>query len=453
VTQKRLTLFAGLVVALNLNPSEAQAEAPPAEWIDPATGHRVIRLSGDGGGSSLYFHQNAYTPTGDRLVVDTRDGIAVIDLTKLGREPVKAEVVVPGARAIATAWRTSDVYYRKAGTLYATNLETKAERKVLAVRGSIVNADETLVIGIENDPDAAGKVKELGLPMLVTTELVNRDEPPGRLWPGGRSLAMVVTDVKTGASKKVHCSTEWLNHLQASPADPQRLLFCHEGAWHQVDRVWTIRTDGKDLKLLHKRTVRYEIAGHEFFSHDGKWVWYDLQTPRSKEFWLAGVNVETGERVRAAWRSVWVCGSARTRRMFASKAIKSTGSRWWWTINARGSQCPARLLSRCTEQEVECVKDPCLQTQGPPCKGCCNDHCKVAARPIAMRLDVRDKSSPRKKLWRRSQLRHTTYTSWFVAHSQPIGTRAGGDDLNFASVAPTPRGDATVTAFSPRPSL
>ena len=42
----------------------------------------------------------------------------------------------------------------------------------------------------------------------------------------------------------------------------------------------------------------YEIAGHEFFGHDGKWVRYDLQTPRSKEFWLAGVNVETGERVR-----------------------------------------------------------------------------------------------------------------------------------------------------------
>src|SRR5207244_1941824 len=83
----------------------------------------------------------------------------------------------------------------------------------------------------------------------------------------------------------------WLNHLQASPADPHRLLFCHEGHWHEVDRVWTIRTDGKGLRLLHKRTMRYEIAGHEFFSHDGKWVWYDLQTPRSKEFWLAGVNV------------------------------------------------------------------------------------------------------------------------------------------------------------------
>ena len=295
---KPLVVLPGLILALTPALSGAGAEAPPADWVDPATGHRVIRLSGDGGGSSLYFHQNAYEPKGDKLVFDTKAGIAAIDLTKLGKEPVKAEVVVPGARAVGVAWRTPDVYHRKAGALYATNVETKEARKVTEARGSVVNADETLVVGFENDPDAPAKVKELGLPMLVTADLVKRDEPPGRLRPGGRSLAMVVTDVKSGAAKKIHYSTEWLNHLQASPADPHRLLFCHEGAWHQVDRVWTIRTDGSDLRLLHKRTMRYEIAGHEFFGHDGKWVWYDLQTPRSKEFWLAGVNLETGERVR-----------------------------------------------------------------------------------------------------------------------------------------------------------
>jgi oligogalacturonide lyase len=57
---------------------------------------------------------------------------------------------------------------------------------------------------------------------------------------------------------------------------------------------------------MHQRNAPYEIAGHEFFSRDGKWVWYDLQTPRSKEFWLAGVNVETGERIRyPIERSQW----------------------------------------------------------------------------------------------------------------------------------------------------
>jgi oligogalacturonide lyase len=287
-------------LALALAPAGARAEPPPADWIDPATGHRVIRLSPDGGGSSLYFHQNSFTPKGDKFIFNTRDGIVAVDLTKLGKEPVKAEVVVPGARAVATAWRTPDVYYLKAGALYAANLQTKATRQVLAAapRGPVVNADETLVIGVVPDPDAAAKVKELGLPMRVTADLMPTDAPTGRLRPGGRSLALAVTDVKTGETRKVHYSTEWLNHLQASPADPHRVLFCHEGEWHRVDRVWTVRTDGTDLRLLHKRTMMYEIAGHEFFGHDGRWVWYDLQTPRSKEFWLAGVNLETGERVR-----------------------------------------------------------------------------------------------------------------------------------------------------------
>jgi oligogalacturonide lyase len=41
-----------------------------------------------------------------------------------------------------------------------------------------------------------------------------------------------------------------------------------------------------------------EIFGHEFFSHDGKTIWYDLQTPRSTNFWLAGVDVATGRQLR-----------------------------------------------------------------------------------------------------------------------------------------------------------
>lgn len=274
------------------------AQPAPSDWVDPATGHRILRLSPDSGGSSLYFHQNTYTPDGDKLVFNTDAGIVAVELAKLGKEPVTPETIVPGARAIATAWQTPEVYYRKADALYATNLETKVTRKLVTTRGSVVNADGTLVAGVERDPDAAVKVKERNVPMLVTADLVRRDEPPGRLRPGGRSLALMVTDVKSGSTRPIHYSTEWLNHLQASPTDPHRLLFCHEGAWHQVDRVWTIRTDGTGLKLLHTRTMPYEIAGHEFFSYDGKWVWYDLQTPRSKEFWLAGVNLDTGERLR-----------------------------------------------------------------------------------------------------------------------------------------------------------
>jgi oligogalacturonide lyase len=66
------------------------------------------------------------------------------------------------------------------------------------------------------------------------------------------------------------------------------------------------------LKKIHTRTLAMEIFGHEFWSADGKTIWYDLQTPRGEDFWLAGYQVETGERtwyhlqrdewIRVRWR-------------------------------------------------------------------------------------------------------------------------------------------------------
>jgi oligogalacturonide lyase len=75
-------------------------------------------------------------------------------------------------------------------------------------------------------------------------------------------------------------------------------MFRHEGPWHKVDRIWTMHTDGSGIVKVHTRTMAGEIFGHGFWSHDGKTIWYDLQTPRGEDFWLAGFNVETGERTR-----------------------------------------------------------------------------------------------------------------------------------------------------------
>lgn len=48
-----------------------------------------------------------------------------------------------------------------------------------------------------------------------------------------------------------------------------------------------------------------EIAGHEFWSWDGRTIWYDLQTPRSREFWLAGVDIKTGKQTRYRIERDW----------------------------------------------------------------------------------------------------------------------------------------------------
>ena len=58
--------------------SAKAADDPPLEWIEPATGHRVVRLSREPGTASFYFHQNGYTEAGDKLVVETPEGLATI---------------------------------------------------------------------------------------------------------------------------------------------------------------------------------------------------------------------------------------------------------------------------------------------------------------------------------------------------------------------------------------
>ena len=49
-----------------------------------------------------------------------------------------------------------------------------------------------------------------------------------------------------------------------------------------------------------------EIAGHEWFSPDGKIIWYDLQQPRGSSFYVGGTDVQSGKEVKYQFdRNQW----------------------------------------------------------------------------------------------------------------------------------------------------
>jgi oligogalacturonide lyase len=292
--------------------SRAQnAKELPREWVDPDTGHRVIRLSDEPGSASLYFHQNAYTPDGEKLIITTPTGLSTINLKTRAIE----RVIEGRVGVLVVGRKTGQVYYVKnRDTVYATDLNTKATREVAklppGVSVSTVNADETLLAGTL-DEKTASDIKEgrgpSGRGGGQQAPGAQPDAPRGDAYEGKgqmmerrlaerRPLQLITLNVKTGELKTLLRGTDWYNHIQFSPTDPSLLMFCHEGPWHKVDRTWTIRTDGTGLSKIHPRTINMEIAGHEFFSADGRMIWYDLQTPRSQVFWLAGYNVATGER-------------------------------------------------------------------------------------------------------------------------------------------------------------
>jgi oligogalacturonide lyase len=95
----------GLLLTLAA-PMGAQQE-PPKSWVDPDTGHRIVRLTDEPDSASLYFNQNGYTADGKQMVFTTANGISVLDLTTHAARPV----VQGQVRIIVTGRKTQNVYY------------------------------------------------------------------------------------------------------------------------------------------------------------------------------------------------------------------------------------------------------------------------------------------------------------------------------------------------------
>ena len=101
-----MTRFIFLVLPLLAQPAE-----PPRTWIDPDTGHRIVRLTNEPNSASLYFNQNGYSADGRKMVYTTPEGISVLDL-----KTHEAKAVVKGrVRIIVTGRKTQNVYYSKEG--------------------------------------------------------------------------------------------------------------------------------------------------------------------------------------------------------------------------------------------------------------------------------------------------------------------------------------------------
>jgi oligogalacturonide lyase len=266
------------------------ADPAPRRWVDPATRHVVRRLSEEPGTASLYFHNNAYTPDGKRIVLVTPRGLCTLNLQTFVMDLVVPGFELPMSRSsgIEVSRKRPIVYYntrvKGQNTILATELDTHQTRTVavLPFDGDFggLSADETLLVGNHVITDAAG-----GAPSLPAV-------------PAPRMKQFFTVNIQSGEIKTFFRSPDDLNHVQSSPTDPGLFLYAHEGPWHKVDRIWTMRYDGTGRRLMHARSMPYEIAGHEFFSRDGRWIYYDLQAPRSERFFLAGINLATSERVR-----------------------------------------------------------------------------------------------------------------------------------------------------------
>jgi oligogalacturonide lyase len=335
---------AAILLALALPLAAQSGKTPPKTWVDKDTGHRVFRLTDEPGSSGFYFNNNAYTPDGKTMIYSAPDGIHGMDMATR-----KTRLIVPnpprpatpdtdpmaryrnGVHAIVAGNKTNSVFFSKfdpatkqssiyKADVYSNEVTKLATLPAGAAGVATVNADETLAAGTMNDGPAvapeygANATSPTGTPArrggaadatphgaqsgnLVQPE--NKGEMMERRLASRQPLILYTVSLKPGDNSKITVlqhSTDWVNHLLFSPKDPSLLMYCHEGPWQKVDRIWMIHTDGTHNTLIHKRHIAMEIAGHEFWGLDGETIWYDWQPIKGQDFYLAGYDLSTGKR-------------------------------------------------------------------------------------------------------------------------------------------------------------
>ena len=300
---------------------ETGAQKMPSAWIDKDTHHKVIRLTNNGRSNmGFYFHNNPFTgnsmvfyssestqPDSEKAAKqetynsNTKDKqLYLVNLKTLKSEPVTKQSSPMNGEILGKKDR--NVYYQSADSVYVTNIDTKKTTLVYVFpadfKASIttLNADETLLAGAWS----GDKEKELLKNNPKKSDYFNI------IYEAKLPRTLFTIDVRTKELTKLFTDSAWLNHVQFSPTDPALLMFCHEGPWHKVDRIWTIDVHSKEIKLIHKRTMDMEIAGHEWFAPDGKTIWFDLQMPKGEVFFVAGVDLKTGvEKKYSITRNEW----------------------------------------------------------------------------------------------------------------------------------------------------
>jgi len=309
------------IISLAQPVMETGGQKMPDEWIDKTTGHKIIKLTRrEGSNMSFYFHNNPFVENqmifygtnaqnsngndsvkqeiynvsaGNKQIYCVDLGTLKIEQLTSQKSPMNGEIVGP---------KNHLVYYQIKDSVFSTSIDTKQTKLVYVFPADFkagittLNSDETLLAGAWS----SDKEKE------ILKNNPNKSSYFNLIYEAREPRTLFTINVKTGELKKLFTDSAWLNHVQFSPTDPKLLMFCHEGPWHKVDRIWTINIDTKQIKLMHKRTMDMEIAGHEWFSPDGKVIWYDLQQPRSVNFFVSGTDVTTGkEKKYSLTRDEW----------------------------------------------------------------------------------------------------------------------------------------------------
>lgn len=173
-----------------------------------------------------------------------------------------------GAHAVIQPDGKKAFYYSNA-CLKEVNLETLESKTLMDIPFSY----NFHSLGVTNDGRYLlfSLVEEVP---LITTVFA---DPLSEAAPGARerffkepSSLIIRYDLKTESGYAVYGGHHRITHASMMPDNGDKIIFCHDGPWQLVQRMWTVQADTDEIQMLIPQKRYLERIGHEFFTPGGR---------------------------------------------------------------------------------------------------------------------------------------------------------------------------------------
>ena len=255
----------------------AKGDTSPCEATrlkDPASGRTVWQLTGlQAVNHGPYFYNPPCTRDGRQIIFGSDRNETDTEQLYLLEWPSMAIVQLTGGRAISAhnavmSPRGAAVYFFDGPELKSLSLQSFKERLLARLPEGLslcsnlsISSDGQLVVYCTfRRPEAHGRTG------WQAFESTYEARPHTEIW---------VAPIDGSGGRMIHSEERWLGHPQFRPGDNSAVMFCHEGPWSKVERIWAVRSDGSDeVRCLRPQEVGRECIGHEYWTRDGSTLIY-----------------------------------------------------------------------------------------------------------------------------------------------------------------------------------
>jgi len=243
-------------------------------YIDKETGARVTRLTGAYSNSNhLYFTNNCFYD-GGRSIVFASERSGTPNLYSLELESGKIEQLTdlpqkkyPGSNGLHLTFvhpEAEKAVFWDGAVLYCLDLKTREQREIYRLPAGFNK--HIVSIGAEGKYAYTSKIEDVRDRRRDATLQGTYDCHP-------YSEILKIALDGSGA-EVVFSENNFIAHVNASPKDENKLTFCHEGFWEQVDhRLWALDLKTGKAEKIHP-CKKGEAIGHEYWFADGNRIGY-----------------------------------------------------------------------------------------------------------------------------------------------------------------------------------